>query len=525
MRSQKSSMHKLLNYFFDAFEYIFIQFDKLKTKKGTNKVDLQKRIKEYQDIFHHTCDLIVRTFESADGIPCALIYLDNAVDKLLLAESVIEKVQRLSIGTQGNQAIDACEHEIVAYVQVDTAKDTQDAVDSILTGFAMLLVDGSDKILKVQCAKWFIRSPSEPPTSAVVKGPREGFVEDINTNLSLLRKRLKSNNLVIEQTQIGRETNTQVRICYLQNLASPKIVAKIREQINQIDIDGVVDSSYISAFLGHNRHSMFKQIGSTEKPDIAAAKILEGRVAIMVDNSPIVLTVPFLLLEDLQNSDDYYSTPAKATFLRWLRLIGAMVAILLPGIYVAMTLYHYNVIPIKFLVTITNSIQGIPLPPFLETLFIILLFETLYEASLRMPRYLGLALSVVGALILGDTAVKAGLISSPAVLIVAVTGVMSYTIPEQSSQISLLRIIFTFVGGILGLYGMIVGAMILIAYLVNMNTYQSSYLAPFAPYISNDQKDALIKKPTTSQITRPNSIPNINHRRLADENDNSNNDS
>ncbi|MBQ8761963.1 MAG: spore germination protein, partial [Clostridia bacterium] len=253
--------------------------------------------------------------------------------------------------------------------------------------------------------------------------------------------------------------------------------------------------------------------GISEKPDIVTAKLLEGRIAIVVDGSPMVLTVPFCLLEDLQNSNDYYITSGRATVLRFLRIIGLVFAILLPGVYVALMVYHYNIIPLKFLISIANSIQGIPLPPFLEVLFIIFLFEMLYEASLRMPRYMGLALSVVGALILGDTAVKAGLVSPPAVMIVALTGVMSYTVPEQAQQISFLRLIFTIVGGIFGLFGIILASMFLVAYLANMDSYNTPYLSPFAPFNLKDQKDGILKMPAPAQRLRPKSIPNTNIKR------------
>jgi len=480
-------------------------------------LDIESKIKEIQKEFHNTTDLIVRKFESTDRTICAMVYLDNAVDKLLLSQCAIEKVQQFSFNENPNKNIKECQQNLIAFAQVENVTDNQDIIDSIVNGFAILIVNKCDTLTKIGCSKWVTRYPSEPPTSAVIRGPREGFVEDISSNISLIRKRLRSNEFVIEDMTLGRESNTQIKICYLHNVAKPIIIQEIKEKLQKIDIDGIVDSSYIASFLGHNRHTLFKQIGTAEKPDIIAAKVLEGRIAIFVDGSPIVLTVPFLLFEDLQASDDYYSVPAKASFLRWLRLLGGIAAIMLPGIYVALLLYHYQIIPIKFLITIANAIEVIPLPPFLEILFIIFLFEILYEASLRMPRYLGLALSIVGALILGDTAVKAGLISPPAVLIIAITGVMSYTIPEQSAQITLLRLIFTFLGGALGLYGIIVGGMILIAYLANMDNYQTPYLAPFAPFIPNDQKDGLNKKPITSQISRPESIPNINKRRLRNE--------
>ena len=214
------------------------------------------------------------------------------------------------------------------------------------------------------------------------------------------------------------------------------------------------------------------------------------------------------MLEDLQNSDDYYQRSFRVGVVRFLRVVSLFMSILLPGLYVAIQLYHYRIIPLKFLVSIINSSQGIPFTPFLEMIFVIVLFEILFEASLRMPKYIGMALSVVGALVLGDTAVKAGLISSPAVMIIALTGISFYTIPDQTTQISILRLLFTLIGGTVGLFGVAIGGTMLVTYLVEFNGYGSPYLAPYAPYIKKDLKDGIFKQESISLNTRPLSIPN-----------------
>lgn len=474
-------------------------------------MNLQNKLNELKQIFNETSDFATREFTTKSGNKIAIVWIENVIDQLLLAQSVIAPLQDLQI--ENGDIYKTAKERFVAFSKISEPKDQQTFIENLLNGFVGVLFEDSEKILVVECTKWIVRTPAEPPTSAVIEGPREGFVEDIITNMALLRKRLKTPNLKIDKLKIGSETNSQIRIIYLKDVADPKIVEKIKARLEEIDIDGVVDSHYITEFLTGGRHTMFKQIGSTEKPDIATAKILEGRIAILVDGSPIVLTVPFILLEDIQSSNDYYTTPMRATILRYFRLAAAIIGFLLPGLYVALLTYHLKAIPIKILVTITNSIQGIPLTPLLEVLFIIFLFEILYEASLRMPRYMGLALSVVGALILGDTAVKAGLVSPPAVLIVAITGVMSYALPEQSTQISFLRLIFVILGGFLGIFGIIIGILFLIGYLVNLDSFGAPYLSPFAPYIKKDQKDGLYRKSFTEMKTRPKSIPNINMRR------------
>lgn len=474
---------------------------------------LKDNLSKMKERYHNSQDLIVREFVSFGKINSAVVYIDGSVDKQFLISGVLNPLQT-SPPPKKDDVTDYAVSKIVAFAQAKVESDESTIITNLNNGFCTIFFENTTSVVCVDSTKWPVRLPSEPPTSAVINGPREGFVEDIVTNVALIRKRLKTPDVIFDKMEVGRYSKTQVRVCYIHGIVHPKIVKKIKDKIRNIDIDGVVDSSYISAFLEDRRHSVFRQVGTSEKPDIIASKLLEGRVAVIVDGSPIVLTLPYVLWEDFQSSNDYYTTPMRATIQRWLRAFGALIAIILPGCYVAVMLYHYKIIPIKLLISIANSIQGIPLSPFLEVLFIIFLFEILYEASLRMPKYLGLALSVVGALILGDTAVKAGLVSPPAVMIVALTGVMSYTVPNQTSQISFLRLVFTFLGGILGFYGIIIGGLFLAGYLCSIKNYGAPYLAPLGPFVAKDQKDAIFKKPITSQITRPKSFPNVNNRRL-----------
>jgi len=359
------------------------------------------------------------------------------------------------------------------------------------------------------------RSIAEPPTQSVVKGPREGFIEHIDTNIQLVVKRLKSDDLEMQHFTVGRHTKTKVTIAYLNNIADQKIIEKVATRIKEIDIDGIIDSYYISQFLQDKKSYLFRQVGSDEKPDVTAAKILEGRVAIFVDGSPIVLSVPYILFEDIQNSDDYYTNAAGVSLRRFIRIVGAAIAIVLPGLYIAMQLYHYKIMPLNTLITITNATGSTPFSPFIEIIFVLILFEIIYEASLRMPKHLGTATGLIGALVLGDTAVKAGLLSSPAVLVAALSSIMMYIIPNLAPQISLLRFFFCIIGGILGLYGLVIGAIILIVYMNSLDSYGSPLLAPYAPLVKNDLKDGIIKKEIRGMDTRPQSFTNKNKRRTS----------
>ncbi|MDR0462470.1 MAG: spore germination protein [Christensenellaceae bacterium] len=370
--------------------------------------------------------------------------------------------------------------------------------------------DGESINIKKEMPK---RAISEPPTQSVVKGPREGFIENIDVNLQLVIKRIKSDKLKLEHTTVGRYTQTKVTVAYLSDVADKTIAEKVLARIKNIDIDGIIDSYYVLQFLQDKKSYLFRSVGGDEKPDVTAAKLLEGRIAIFVDGSPIVLSVPYILFEDIQNSDDYYTNAAGVSLRRFIRIVGAVVSILLPGIYIAMQLYHYSIVPLNTLITLSGSVTNTPFSPLVEVLFVLILFEILYEAALRMPRHLGTATSLIGALILGETAVKAGLISSPAVLVAALSGIMMYIIPNLAPQISLLRFFFCILGGIMGLYGLVIGSIILVVYMCGLDSYGAPLLAPYAPLVKSDLKDGIIKKETRAMTTRPKSFNVPNRKR------------
>lgn len=436
-------------------------------------------------------------------------FLQGASDEQYIAENIIKPIQSGDI----ELTLENVKESTLSASEVEVEFDLDKGIDEIMQGKCLLLFEKCEKFLLVSTDNFPSRAVEEPPTNTVLQGPRVGFVESCKTNMALISKILATSHLKSEKLVVGRYTKTNVVIMYIDDICDLKLVKQVKNRIKRIDIDGIIDSYYISSFLEEHPESFFKQIGNAEKPDIVSAKLLEGRLCIIVDGSPMVLTLPYMLFEDVQKSEDYYNSGLRATLLRWLRLFSIFTTLMLPGLYISVQLYHYKVIPLTFLITVVNSTQGIPLSPFAEILFVLVLFEILYEASLRMPKYLGMAMSIVGALILGDTAVKAGLISPPAVMIVALSGITLYTIPEQISVMSLLRIVYTFAGGMLGFYGMILFTLYLLFYLNDFDNYGVAYFAPFAPRVSSDYKDAFFKSNVMHMKTRPKSIKNKNTRR------------
>ncbi len=480
-----------------------------------------ERVEKLKKELNNSSDIVIRE------VICGkkninLIFLTSVVDEENFINGILSPLmdfgKKLSENSEDNKQtdfdLDILENEVLKAMHIKKVDTHKEIVQSICDDQVLLFLDKEPSVLAIDITKYPMRMPSDPPTSSVLKGPREGFVEDFDCNIALLRRRFSSGKLVISEIKIGRYSQSKVALAYLQGVADKKTVKKIKKRLEAIDIDGIVDSYQLIGFLQEKKGAIFKQVGNNEKPDVVAAKILEGRIAIIIENTPLVLTLPFLLIEDLHNSNDYYSSNYYASYIRVIRLIGILVALIAPGVFLSFRLYHNDIVPLNFLITIANSTQAIPFTPFLEIIFILILFEILYEVSLRLPRYLGLATSIVGALILGDTGVKAGLISPPGVMIIALSVISVYTVPDQIDQINLLRAVFIILGAGLGIFGVIGGIVFIIAYMNTMDSYGTAYLAPLSPYFKKDLKDTLIKVNSTKMKTRPQSLGVKNITRL-----------
>lgn len=474
--------------------------------KMVKELEIAKKIKNK---VHQTEDIVCRELKFLDKL-ANVMFIQDITDFQIISDYIIKPLQNLEqVDTDLNFA-DFVAQEVVQGREVKIVKSIDEAIEEMLKGKTLVILQDERKIVVVDSAKFITRAIAEPPTSSVLQGPREGFNESIKNNISLVRRRLSSPNFVIKNLKLGRKTKTLVSLMYLDDVVQDDTVKKIYEKLKQIDVDGILDSHYIAQYLQIKPNSIFMQIGTTEKPDILVAKLLEGRVGILVDGSPLVLTLPFVVWENFQSSEDYYTNHHHATFVRWLRLIGVFFSILLPGSFVAVQLFHYGIIPLKFLVTIINTTEGLPFTPLVEMLFIVLLFELLNEASLRMPKYLGMAMSIVGALILGETAVNAGLISPPAVMIVALSSMTTFTVADLSNQLSILRLGFILVGAGFGLVGVILGMVWLISYLADLDSYGTPFLAPLAPYVRKDMKDFLHVASRIDMVENIKSIKNKN---------------
>ena len=476
---------------------------------------LSKNIAELKKLLPSE-DILTYSFASQDNVSCAIIYADGIVNKQLLGDLIARPLSRTLLKNDGGRVALNAEtlEKLLLFPELKTADNFQDAVKEILDGNSLLLVDGVTMGFIVGAKLLPNRAVMEPPTDVAVKGPREGFIEDVKTNMSLVRKRLKSPDLRFETLRVGRRSDTAVTLCYLSGTSNADVLADVKQKIQKIDVDHIPDSSYIAALISPKRHSLFHMLGSTEKPDIFCAKIAEGRVGILVDGSPIALTAPYLLTEGLQSSEDYFHSPFVSTTFRFLRLLALFVAILLPAFYVSAQLFKMQLLPLGLMLTIASSVRELPLSPNLEMFVVLFLLEVLKEASVRMPKYVGMSLSVVGALVLGETAVSAGFLSTPAIIIVAFSGICLYTVPNFVETGGVLRWLFLLVAGSIGPFGIVLLLTFLLYYLITTDGFGAPLLAPFSPLLPRDLRDTIVKYDVSNLKKRPASLNSKNKTRL-----------
>ena len=454
-------------------------------------------------------DIFTFDFTDEAGRQFVCFFADALTDKDLLSQQVFAPLQHTETAAETRSV-----QEAVRAPEMRTEHDLAKLADEVLAGNPVLLWEGARESLILGTKKVPLRTIAEPPTDVAIKGPREGFIEDVKTNSALVRKRLKTGELMMETLTVGRRSQTAVMVCYLKGTCRDDVVRAIKEKLEAIDIDAVPDSSYLTRFLSDRPYSLVKQVGTTEKPDIFCAKLAEGRVGLLVDGSPIALTLPYMLVEDFQSGEDYFVPAFRATFMRLLRLFALIVAIYLPAFYVSAQLFKLQLLPVKLLLTIAGSIRDIPLSPSLEMLLVLLVLEVLNEASIRMPKYVGMALSVVGALVLGETAVSAGFVSTPAIIIIAFSGIGLYAVPNLIEETSIVRFAMLLAAGSVGTYGIILLTAFILIYLVSTENFGVPLAAPFAPFYGRDMRDALVKYNLHSLKTRPAALKSPNKRRL-----------
>ncbi|QUH30491.1 spore germination protein [Vallitalea guaymasensis] len=467
--------------------------NKIFNKSLTYNIDLFK--KEFKD----DDSIVYRLFQNEGSKKkFCLIYVKSMVNDEVMSDNIFKPIMSADIKRHENSTefMDYVVNKIVSINEVEKSSDFTTLVENLYIGKSILFIDGFAKGAILNTLDWSSRSINEPISETIIKGPREGFNEVIYTNISLIRRRIVSQHLKVKFREIGNITKTKVCICYIEEIAKDEIVKEVERRLDKIDIDGILDTGYIEEFITDEPISLFKTLFSTEKPDTVCGKLLEGRVAIICNGSPSVITTPFVFIEYFQVDEDYYQQYYFATFNRMLRYLAFFLTTSVPAIYIALTNYHQELIPTPLILSIFEARQGIPFPSFLEAFIMIIVFELIRESGIRISKYSGSAISIVGALVVGEAAVQARLVSQPMIIVIGITGIANFLLPKMANSTIFIRIIFLFLASILGLYGYIFGVIFLSLHLFSIRSFGIPYMLNVdSMEDAINMKDAYIRAP------------------------------
>ncbi|MEX2462115.1 MAG: spore germination protein [Paenibacillaceae bacterium] len=471
------------------------------------------------DIFKDSSDLVIREFQIEKGPTALLCYIDG----ITKSDSVDLVMKALMMLEGKEEYMEEIQKTMLPVSQITTVENFGDLLSHILSGDCILLVDKNKLAVSLGLREVEHRTVSEPETEALVRGPREGFNEQIRTNTALIRKKIKSPRLKMKPFVLGRETNTNVVVSYIEGLVDPSLVKEVISRIEKIKIDGILESGYIEELIQDNGYSPFPQLQNTERPDTVAAALLEGRVAILVDGTPFVLLAPIVFWQWIQASEDYYERFYISSLLRILRLFLLFISLLTPAFFIAVSTFHPEMIPTSLLLSIAASREFIPFPAVVEALIMEVAFEALREAGIRLPKAIGQTVSILGALVVGQAAVQAGIVSASMVIVVSITGIASFSLPRYSAAISvrMLRFPLMLLASIFGLLGIVVGMMLIIGHMAGLRSFGVPYLSPIAPLAVSDFKDIGVRAPWWKMKKRPAFLNLTNEVRLGGANDQS----
>lgn len=467
--------------------------------------NLKEDIAFFKDIFKRDVILRVKEISARKEVPfdCALVYMDGMTDSEQINAAIIRPLLTQNVNNESGSITDYIGKQILFARDVKQKEIVADMLEGILYGEALLLIDGSKQALMMDVKGFRTRGINEPQEERILQGPREGFEEAALLNLAMLRRKLLTPDFCTEMFRVGRRSSTAVFVCYLGTLANEKILEKLKKKIQKIDIDGILDTNYIIELIKEKGSPIFKTSGLTERPDVVAARLLEGRIAIVVDGTPMVATIPYLFCENFQSDEDYYQNYLLSSAERLLRYFCFFLSISIPAVFIALSTFHRQLLPTPFVISVMRLRGGVPFTPMTECVVMILVFEILKESGIRMSQNLGHALSIVGGLVVGQAAVEARIISSPILIIVALSGIAGLMLPRLKSAVFYFRIGFVALSSVLGLYGYFLGLIFLLFYVFSLNSFGIDYTISLKKANIQSLKDTLFRLPWSYMVYRP----------------------
>lgn len=468
---------------------------------------LNKNIAILQESFSEDDTVIFRRFQnqSSKKVKCCIIIIEGMIALEHINRRIIEPLQNQILQPSLSPAnlINELQDKVLPVDNIRQSNDLSEMIKSICYGDAVLILDGCDVGLIVSARGWESRSIAEPESGKVIRGPRDGFTENIIVNTTLIRRRVKNSKLKFKFMELGKQTHTSICITYIESIALESILEELEQRLERIDIDGILDSGYVQELISDEPLSPFPTVGASERPDVVVARMLEGRIAIIVDGSPFVLTVPHILVETIQINEDYYNHFLFGSFNRFLRAFSAIATISIPAIYLAIVTYHQEMIPTQLLISISSSLEGVPLPTSLSLIIMLVVFDILREAGTRMPSAVGQTINIVGTLVLGQAVVDANLVSAPVIIVTAICGVTTFMLPTMIESVVILRLLLVIAASFFGIYGYLFGVILVLLHLMSMRSFGVPYMMGFTRLTDHDGQDAWIRAPWWSMTLRP----------------------
>lgn len=469
--------------------------------------NLEATLNEIRRDVGNSPDIIIRRFilGRENKVSAAVIFTDGLVSNSDINSFLKVLLTEYTDGQALTPPIKTIKEQLLNIGDVKETENKTQVLNEILTGSTAILVDGAKTALIANTKGWETSGVLAPENQLSLRGPREAFTTNIRTNTALIRRIVSSSKLRLEQMKIGTLSETTIGIMYIEGIAHDKIVQEVQNRLKRIKTDSILGTGYLKDFITDNPWSIFPQVMYTERPDTAAGQLLEGKVIILSDGTPFVITVPVTFFMFFQTADDYYLSWELSTFLRLIRIFTYFVSLTLPSLYVAITTFHQELLPTTLLVSLAAQREGVPFPSFVEALLMELTFEVLREAGVRMPRAIGSAVSIVGALVLGTAAVDAGLVSPAMVMTVSMTAIASFTAPyiDIVSSSRLLRFGLLMLAASFGLFGILFGFMMISIHLTTLRSFGIPYLQGIAPFNMTDQKDIFMRVPRFLMNSRP----------------------
>ncbi|MBE6810140.1 MAG: spore germination protein [Ruminococcaceae bacterium] len=457
----------------------------------------------FKSIFSRDAVLRTREVLIGENVRCCLVFMDGMVNSAQLGETVVEALLETVLPQDTAIDCDYIAKNVLFANEVSETKALPDMLRAILYGDTLLIKNGSQSALTINTKGWRARGIKEPDSERVLQGPREGFDEAAMFNLAMIRRKLLTPDLCIEMMRIGRRSDTLVFVCYLGSLADKDMLKELKQRLKKIDIDGILDSNYIAENIRDSKYSLFKTMGSTERPDIVASRLLEGRIAVVVDGTPVVLTIPYLFSENFQSDEDYYINFTLASLARVLRWLCFFITVSVPGVFVALITHHFELLPTHFALTVARLRAGVPIASVVECIALVLAFEILKEAGLRMPQNLGHALSVVGGLVVGQAAVEAGIISAPILIAVAFSAIAGLMVPRLTGAVFYWRLFIVISCALLGIYGYLAAVSLFAIRVFDIKSFGVDYTETVRNPNFQTLKDTFIRAPWQFMKTRP----------------------